>query len=106
MKLSEMVVDPRVAAFLARGERDVIPATREIVVERVPDGAPFLVQMTDEAPDGWFIVEMTDEAGNELLCHLWECAELAFADAEAMKDAWGPAVIRDKTGSPQPGSDA
>ncbi|WP_027142101.1 hypothetical protein [Mesorhizobium sp. WSM3626] len=88
MKLSEMFVDPILAAFFACSESGGAPGIREIVVERLFD------------PAGWFLVEMSDEAGNELFARVWECEELAVCDAEAMKEVWGPAVIRYKSGMP------
>ncbi|UVK37382.1 hypothetical protein LHFGNBLO_004405 [Mesorhizobium sp. AR10] len=58
---------------------------REIIVERVV------------RPEGWFLVIMEDGAGNELYSGVWECRELALADAEDLKRTYGPAVIREAT---------
>jgi hypothetical protein len=60
---------------------------REIVVERA------------RRPYGWFLVAMRDEDSPDgEYVSAWECAELAFAEAAALKRDYAPAIIRDRTG--------
>ena len=63
----------------------VIAAFRIITVERL------------RHPEAHFLVMMNDGAADEYSA-AWESSELAFADADQLKRAFGPAIIRDKSG--------
>lgn len=48
-------------------------------------------------PEGWFLVIMNEDAADQYSA-AWESSELAFADADALKRIYSPAIVRDRTG--------